>query len=90
MSNFRNFLEEIFKETKSFDRPTLFDELRIKIKEVRINKGITQRELSEATGITQANISNFEKGKYNMTLKQIEKILSALNISIRLEVIDNE
>ena len=90
MSNFRNFLEEIFKETKSINRSTLFDDLRIKIKEVRINKGITQRELSGLTGITQANISNFEKGKYNMTLKQIEKILSALNISIRLEVIDNE
>ena len=37
--------------------------------DARINQGITQKELSKSTGITQADISRIENGTRNRTTK---------------------
>ena len=49
-----------------------------KIKEIRIARGITQKRLSELTGLSQQHISEIERGKKNPTLKTLNKILEAL------------
>jgi len=49
---------------------------------IRKQKGITQVELSERTGIRQAAISNFEKGKASINSKNLELIFNELNITI--------
>lgn len=49
--------------------------------EIKIRKelGLTQTELAERMGTTQANISKFENGTYNPTLKFLWKMAKALD-----------
>lgn len=57
------------------------------IREIIIQKrtevGMTQMELSEKTGITQARISDFESSKRSMTSDNIDKILNALELHFK-------
>ena len=46
----------------------------MKIKEYRIIKGYTQRELAEILGIKQNNNSEKERGKTNFTIDEIKII----------------
>lgn len=50
--------------------------------------GMTQTELSEATGIDRANISKIEGGRYNVSVDIIGRIAEALRCEIRLEPAD--
>lgn len=51
-----------------------------RIKEVRKAKGLKQKELAEQIGVHPVNISQFERGKRNPKLENINKIASALGI----------
>lgn len=43
---------------------------------------LTQQELAEKTGFSRASIVNWETGKYSPTLKQLQAIATALEISL--------
>lgn len=47
----------------------------------RNESNMTQKELSEKTGIPQSRISDFESGKRNMNSDNIDKMLAALEVS---------
>lgn len=51
------------------------------IQEIK-KRGLTQNELAEMSGLTQAQISNFTSGKYNLSSENIEKLLIALKMNI--------
>jgi transcriptional regulator with XRE-family HTH domain len=46
---------------------------------------LSQVELSEATGIPQADISRIERGKGNPTLATVTRLLAALDLRFRIE-----
>ena len=48
------------------------------IAEAREEKGMSQRDLSSASGVMQADISKIEKGKGNPTLITLQKIAKSL------------
>ncbi len=50
------------------------------IKRIRKEQGITQKQLSELTGIAEATIIRYEKGKFKPNIKQVERIAEALNV----------
>lgn len=52
-----------------------------KIKYFRKQKGVTQTELSELTGIHQVSITKYEKGKMIPQPDQLQKIVEALGVS---------
>jgi transcriptional regulator with XRE-family HTH domain len=55
----------------------------------RENKNVTQTEISEALGISQATCSKFENGTYDMPLSKLIKFCNYLNISLLWLVGDN-
>ena len=52
-----------------------------KIKQLMDDKGITQTELSQLTGITQSSISDYINGRYNPKQDKIDLISKALGVS---------
>ena len=53
-----------------------------KIKALRKQKNLSQERLASKSGLHRTYISDIERGSRNVSLKNIEKIARALNISI--------
>ena len=53
-----------------------------RVKELRMNKGISQEKFAELADVHRTYIGMVERAERNVTLKNIEKIANALNISI--------
>ena len=51
---------------------------------LREKAGLTQVELAEQTGISQADISRIERGATSPTAKTLQRIAEALNAEVRL------
>lgn len=51
-----------------------------KIKQVRVERGMTQDDLAAATGITKTAISRYELGQRQPSVEQLNVIADALNI----------
>lgn len=60
-----------------------------KIKKIRKNKGLTQSQFSEITGIAINSISRYEKGERKPTTDILKKIADGLNVDIK-ELFDDE
>ncbi|MFN5983332.1 MAG: helix-turn-helix domain-containing protein [Fluviicola sp.] len=54
-----------------------------KIKAIRLEKGLTQIDLSTLCSIEQTNIARIEAGRTSPTIKTLYKISDALNIDIK-------
>lgn len=90
MSEFHEFLQEQledseFKQEYENMEPE-FDIIRAMI-EARKQQNITQKELSERTGITQADISRIENGTRNPSLDMIKRLAKGMGMRLKLEFI---
>lgn len=65
---------------------SLKDGLGESIAQVRKERGITQNELAQRTGIQQSLLSRIENGKANPTLETIVCIADALGMNITLDL----
>lgn len=52
----------------------------LKVCEIRSRKGWTQAELAQRAGIAQANLSNIEKGKRDLTVSTLVRLAGALEV----------
>lgn len=52
------------------------------IKKIRKRYGLSQVELAELIGVTQATISLYETGKRNINMETAQKIAIALEVSL--------
>lgn len=59
-----------------------FKEIGKRIQHAREEKGLTQVELAQSLGITQAGLSNYELGKRRLYLHQVEQIAKILGKDI--------
>lgn len=48
---------------------------------------LTQKQLSERTGIDQADISKIETGNSNPTLQLIQRLADGMNMAVKLEFV---
>ena len=53
----------------------------------RNEQHMTQKELSERTGITQADISRIENGTRNPSLSMVKRIAEGLDMKLKLEFV---
>ena len=55
--------------------------------DARVKQHLTQKELSERTGITQADISRIENGTRNPSLAMVNRLARGLGMQLKLELI---
>ena len=53
----------------------------------RIQAGLTQNQLSEKSGISQADISRLERGTRNPSLSLLKRLAEAMDATLRIEFI---
>lgn len=56
--------------------------MRIRLREVRTEKGMTIRELSEASGVSKSHINYIEKEDTRPTLTILCQLAKALNVKV--------
>ncbi len=52
------------------------------IKQSRIAKGLTQKELGEKLGVSESQVSRYESGTLNMTIEALYKIAEILDLDL--------
>lgn len=55
--------------------------------EARQKNNYTQKQLSDLTGINQADISKLENGKANPSIKTLQRLAKGLNMQLKFEFI---
>ena len=68
---------------------TLEEQLGSRIHSARKSIRISQRELADRAGLTQAVISKIEVGSANPTLQTVQRISEALNMNVSLSLNKN-
>ena len=85
MTTFRKHLEELLNDPdfkkKYEDYGPVFQIMRA-IAGARAMTGMTQKEVSEKTGIIQAEISKMENGNANPSIKTLKKLAAGLNMRL--------
>ena len=90
MSDLDELTEELLEDPefkKEYDALAPERELAVALVKARKSAGLTQTELSEKTGISQADISRLENGSRNPSVAVLERIAKALNSTLRIEFI---
>ena len=54
----------------------------IKIKAMRIKRGLTQKQLADRLGVKQQNVSDWERGERSPSVKNLKKLAEVLNCQI--------
>ena len=81
MTNFEDFLNEQLKDPKfKAEYDALEPEFAViqVIMEARVESGLTQKQLSEMTGISRVGISRLERGTANPSVKTLQRVAKAL------------
>lgn len=90
MSSYKEYKEKTLEDSKVREEYEAlqpeYDIIRAMI-EARNEEGITQKELSERTGITQADISRIENGTRNPSLAMMKRLAKGLGMQLKLEFI---
>ncbi len=55
--------------------------------EARRNSGLTQKELSERTGIAQGDISKLENGNANPSIRTLQRLALGMGMTLRVEFV---
>ena len=90
MSDLQDLTNELMQDN-DFRREyeALQPEMDIKraILEARIKSGMTQVELSEKSGIAQADISRLENGTRNPSLALLKRLAEAMDSTLKIEFV---
>ncbi len=90
MDDMQKYLDEQLKNPefkKEYDALEPEFALIRAILDARREKGITQKELSERTGIAQGDISKLENGSANPSVKTLKRVAAALGKKVKIEFV---
>lgn len=60
------------------------------IVEARTSQNLTQKELSERTGINQADISKLENGTRNPTINLLKRLADGMGMALKIEFVPKQ
>lgn len=90
MTNFNDFLNERLKDAelkKEYDALDAEFSIVQAIIDARRKTGMTQEQLSQTTGITQADICRLESGKANPSLKTLQRLANGMGMRLKVEFV---
>lgn len=90
MTAFDEFLAEQMKDEEfKKEYEALEPEFSIKqaMIDARNSKGLTQKELSERSGIAQGDISKLENGNANPSVKTLQRLAEAMGKKLKIEFV---
>ena len=58
------------------------ERIGLRIRKIRAEKGLTQKQLADATGLMQQNIARIETGRYSTGIDILSRIADALGCTI--------
>ena len=88
--NFRDTLNDTLRDPEfkaEWDALEPERQIMRAIVEGRDEQALTQKQLSEMTGITQADISRFENGTGNPSLRTLKRLAEGLGMSLKVEFV---
>lgn len=93
MSDFRKYLNEQLQDEEFRDEyERLEPEFSIiqAVFDARKSSRMTQKELSERTGIAQSDISKLENGNSNPTINMLQRLAEGMGMTIKLQFIPKQ
>ena len=93
MQKFSDFLEEQLKDPEfRKEYEAIQPEMAVirALVDSRISQNLTQKQLSERTGINQADISKLENGTRNPSLNMLKRLADGLDMTLKLEFIPKQ
>lgn len=60
------------------------------IVDARISQNLTQKELSEGSGINQADISKIENGTRNPSLNLLKRLADGMGMTLKIEFVPKQ
>ena len=91
MTKFDDFLAEQLQDEEVKKEYDALEPEFVVVQEIinaRKLKGLTQKELSQKTGIAQSDISKLEKGNGNPSIKTLQRLANAMNKKLKIEFVD--
>lgn len=88
MTNFKDLLEEQLKDPAFRAEWDALQPERAIVQamiDARKKTGLTQKQLSERTGIAQSDISKFENGDGNPSLKTLQRLAAGMDMVLHIE-----
>ena len=98
MSDLQAYLDQALKQVKidttdsepSFEDYDVEKELRQLITSTRNTLGMTQKQLAEKSGVSQANISKIENGSYHPSLAILKRIADGMGKRLVISFVDRK
>lgn len=90
MTNFNDYLAQQMENPEFKEEYEALDpEFAIiqAIIDARKSSGITQKELSQKSGIAQGDISKLENGNANPSLKTLQRLAAAMGKTLKIEFV---
>lgn len=88
MTDFKDFLAEQLKDPEiraEYDALEPEFSLMQAMIDARKSSGLTQKQLSERTGIAQSDISKLESGNGNPSLRTLERLARGMGMRVQIE-----
>ena len=93
MESLEHFLEEQVKDPKfKKEYEAIQPEMAVirALVDARTSQNLTQKQLSERTGINQADISKLENGTRNPSLNMLKRLADGLDMVLKIEFIPKQ
>ena len=90
MTTFNDFLNEQMKDPAfKAEWEALAPECSVTeaILKARKESGLTQKQLSERTGIAQTDISRLERGNANPSLRTLQRLAAGMGMRVKIEFV---
>jgi len=90
MGSFEHYLEKKLKDPdfkKEYDALEPEFNIMLAMLKARKSQNLTQKELSERTGITQSDISKIEKGIRNPSIAMLKRLAAGMGMQLKIEFV---